>query len=117
MVKNIPNKLTQEMLLDMLGPLKERLTFGYVPVDFQNNCNVGYAFLDLVDLDAVVALYERLHLSRWERYRSRKVCEICYARIQGKEDLTRHFRNSPLLSKEMSHRPLLFENGVVQPFE
>jgi len=39
----------------------------------------------------VIILYETFHGRRWPNFNSRKVCEINYGDIQGREQLKEHF--------------------------
>lgn len=61
MIKNIPNKYTQKMLLDRIDERhSNRYDFFYLPIDLKNSCNVGYAFINMIDPLFVVTLYDDL---------------------------------------------------------
>ena len=82
MIKNIPNKYTQKMLLERLdGKHTGRYDFLYLPIDLKNNCNVGYAFINMLEPLYVLALHEDLNGRTWERFHSEKICELTYGRI------------------------------------
>jgi len=107
MIRNIPNKYTQKMLLATIdAELKGTYDFFYLPIDFKNKCNVGYAFINLVDTESILRFYDRFNDVRWERFNSEKVASITYARIQGKEALVSHFRNSSLMNEDKRCRPI-----------
>lgn len=58
---------------------------------------------------------------KWEKFNSDKVCEITYARIQGKHNLIQHFQNSSLMSEDKKCRPIIFHSdgpfiGEQEPF-
>ena len=83
MIKNIPNKYTQKMLLQTIDEqFSRQYDFFYLPIDFKNKCNVGYAFINMVQPKFIVPFMARFNQRKWERFNSEKVCHISYARIQ-----------------------------------
>ncbi|KAK9821713.1 hypothetical protein WJX81_001329 [Elliptochloris bilobata] len=109
MIKNIPNKYTQKMLLSTMDEqFKGAYDFFYLPIDFKNKCNVGYAFINMVDPRYIIPLVQRFNHKKWEKFNSEKVCHISYARIQGKNALVTHFQNSSLMHEDKRCRPILF---------
>eukprot|EP01118_Nematostelium_gracile_P011773 TRINITY_DN4235_c0_g1_i4.p1 TRINITY_DN4235_c0_g1~~TRINITY_DN4235_c0_g1_i4.p1 ORF type:complete len:720 (+),score=121.49 TRINITY_DN4235_c0_g1_i4:327-2486(+) len=122
MIKNIPNKYNQKMLLAAVDD-KHRgsYDFFYLPIDFKNKCNVGYAFINFIGYDFIRSFYEEFNNKRWEKFNSEKVCNITYARIQGKNALIQHFQNSSLMCEDKKCRPIIFHSigpniGEQEPF-
>ncbi|GJQ15033.1 hypothetical protein GpartN1_g6824.t1 [Galdieria partita] len=113
MIRNIPNKYNQRMLLATLEENhRGKFDFFYLPIDFKNRCNVGYAFINFRHPTYIVPFYFEFHGRRWGRFNSEKVCEITYARIQGRNNLIAHFQNSSLMNEDPKCRPIIFgENG------
>jgi len=96
------------------------MTF-YLPMDFKNKCNVGYAFINYIDPQSIIEFYNDFNDKMWPRFNSIKVCVISYARIQGKQNLIEHFRNSSLMFESPKYRPLIFYSegtsmGLPEPF-
>jgi len=95
--------------------------FFYLPIDFKNKCNVGYAFINLIASEFIISFYEEFNNKKWEKFNSEKVCEIAYARIQGKTCLIAHFQNSSLMCEDKKCRPIIFHTegpnlGEQEPF-
>jgi protein phosphatase 1 regulatory subunit 42 len=95
--------------------------FFYLPIDFKNKCNVGYAFINMIEPRHILPLVERFDNRRWEKFNSEKVCQISYARIQGRAALISHFQNSSLMHEDKRCRPVLFVTdgpgaGEQEPF-
>ncbi|XP_047963223.1 protein terminal ear1-like [Salvia hispanica] len=123
MIKNIPNKYSQKLLLNMLDNhcihCNEQMTGGddqplssydfvYLPIDFINKCNVGYGFVNMTSPEATLRLYKAFHHQSWEVFNSRKICQVTYARLQGLDALREHFKNSKFPSEAEEYMPVLF---------
>lgn len=109
MIKNIPNKYTSKMLLAAIDE-RHRGTYDfiYLPIDFKNKCNVGYAFINMTDPRMIIPFYQAFNGKKWEKFNSEKVASLAYARIQGKSALIAHFQNSSLMNEDKRCRPILF---------
>ena len=71
-----------------------RMIFFYLPIDFKNRCNVGYAFINFVNPEHIIKFSEDFQGHRWKNFNSGKVCGITYARIQGLAAMITRFQNS-----------------------
>lgn len=122
MIKNIPNKYTSKMLLAAIDEQhRGTYDFIYLPIDFKNKCNVGYAFINMIDPLQIVPFYQAFNGKKWEKFNSEKVAYLAYARIQGKAALVAHFQNSSLMNEDKRCRPILFHSdgpnaGDQEPF-
>ncbi|KAL5717326.1 hypothetical protein ACHQM5_010350 [Ranunculus cassubicifolius] len=122
MIKNIPNKYTSKMLLAAIDEQhRGTYDFIYLPIDFKNKCNVGYAFINMIDPIQIVPFYQAFNGKKWEKFNSEKVASLAYARIQGKAALVAHFQNSSLMNEDKRCRPILFHSdgpnaGDQEPF-
>ena len=111
MVRNIPNKYTQQMLLSEFmenGHGPGVIDFFYLPIDFKNRCNRGYAFINFVDYKDILPFHQRYFGKHWRTFNSDKICDITYARIQGKAAMLKRFENSALMEKDEEYKPLVF---------
>ncbi|KAL6840365.1 hypothetical protein ACP4OV_030175 [Aristida adscensionis] len=124
MIRNIPNKYSQKLLLNMLDNhcihTNERIAaegegqpfssydFVYLPIDFNNKCNVGYGFVNLTSPEAAVRLYKAFNQQPWEVFNTRKICQVTYARVQGLEALKEHFKNSKFPCDSDEYLPVAF---------
>ncbi|EMR08721.1 hypothetical protein PNEG_02898 [Pneumocystis murina B123] len=109
MIKNIPNKFTQQMLQEYIDATNSKTyDFLYLRIDFRNRCNVGYAFVNFIDPISIVTFGQARVGTKWNRFHSDKICDISYANIQGKECLIEKFRNSCVMDEDPSYRPKIF---------
>ena len=111
MLRNIPNKYTQKMLVEHLD---DRGFFGvydflYLPIDFRNKCNVGYAFINFLDNESLERFKNMFNDYKLPGFNSQKVCQVTYARVQGLEANIEHYKNSPVADVTVpEYRPLVF---------
>lgn len=111
MIKNIPNKYTSKMLLAAIDEHhKGTYDFLYLPIDFKNKCNVGYAFINMLSPSNIIPFYEAFNGKKWEKFNSEKVATLAYARIQGKAALIAHFQHTSLMNEDKCCRPILFDS-------
>ncbi|KAH9299670.1 hypothetical protein KI387_031352, partial [Taxus chinensis] len=78
-------------------------------VDCRNRCNLGYAFVNFTSAKATWKLYREFHMHQWAIFNSKKICEITYARLQGRRLLEDHFRNARLECDTDNYLPLVFD--------
>lgn len=80
----------------------------YTYLLFQNDCNVGYAFVNFVSPSFLKEFYLEFHNKKWKKYKSPKICNISYALYQGTLELANHFRHSKILQhKDRKLKPLI----------
>ncbi|KAI1340448.1 RNA recognition motif 2-domain-containing protein [Xylariaceae sp. FL0016] len=109
MLRNIPNKVDQAMLKGIIDESSwGKYDFMYLRIDFANDCNVGYAFINFVDPLDIVDFVNARGNQRWNCFKSDKVAEISYATIQGKDCLVQKFRNSSVMLEAPHYRPKLY---------
>ncbi|RDA90348.1 hypothetical protein CP533_4465 [Ophiocordyceps camponoti-saundersi (nom. inval.)] len=109
MLRNIPNKVDQSMLKRIIDESSwGKYDFMYLRIDFANDCNVGYAFINFVDPLDIIDFVDARGNQRWNCFKSDKVAEISYATIQGKDCLVQKFRNSSVMLEAPHYRPKLY---------
>ncbi|CAF9939273.1 MAG: hypothetical protein ALECFALPRED_008058 [Alectoria fallacina] len=113
MLRNIPNKIDQALLKDIVDETSfGKYDFMYLRIDFANNCNVGYAFINFEDPYSIINFVNARAGHRWNYYNSDKVAEVSYATIQGRDCLVQKFRNSSVMLELPSFRPKIYHTGT-----
>ena len=109
MIKNIPNKYTISSFLDEINTyFKFTYDIFYLPIDYVNKCNLGFAFINFVEPFHIILFYELYSGKKWKKFNSEKICELLYAKYQGKKELIGHFEKGKVLSFESEEkRPLI----------
>ena len=110
MIKHIPNKYTQSMFLaEISTSTSKKIDFFYLPIDFKNKCNRGYAFVNFLSPMFIPEFVLKYNSKKWSSFNSDKLCSITYARIQGRGAMVKRFENSSLMEKEEEFRPVVFD--------
>jgi len=118
MVRNIPNKYTPEGLLQTFAEYRDAITFYYLPTDFKNRCNLGYAFVNFCDQHVAARFADQLQDQKLPHFeKSEKVLLVQPARVQGFAANVKRFRNSSVMGVLPDDcKPMIFDRGVQQPF-
>ena len=98
MLRNLPNKINQTKLLSRLQSYRNKIDFLYLPTDFENKCNLGYAFINFVDGATAARFKAEFNDKKLPGCRrSHKVLAVQPARVQGVSANVRRFRNSSVM--------------------
>jgi len=125
MLRNIPNRYTRDMLIERLNQNYEgQYDFVYLPIDFNSKCNVGYAFINFRTPTASYKFIQEFHKVKTKHclpgFSSAKVCEVSYARVQGREANMENLRDEKFIEKlneRPEWQPLFYdESGEEIPF-
>lgn len=117
MLKNIPNRYTRPMLVERLNDgFHAKFDFLYLPIDFSNKCNMGYAFINFRDPETCQRFTETFHNIESKvclpGCNSSKICEVSLARVQGQQENIANLLTSPVMDELGDHedwQPLLFD--------
>ncbi|KAH8923852.1 hypothetical protein BT69DRAFT_1308275 [Atractiella rhizophila] len=122
MIKNVPNRMTDIDLMSFVDEVVPRkYDFLYLRVDFRSKANVGYGFINFIDIDSLLRFCRAKLGVKWGVFSSDKICLASYASIQGKEALIAKFRNSQVMDERVEFRPKVFHSsgpmvGLPEPF-
>ena len=93
MIRNIPIKYTDDILIEALGEFKGKYDCLYLPYDYEKNGNKGYAFINFVHPLHILYFYEKFSGKKWELFESSKICELNMANFQGISEIQKHAKN------------------------
>ena len=117
MIKNIPNKYNISSFLDEINIyFKNTYDVFYLPIDYVNKCNLGFAFINFVEPMHIILFYELYCGKKWKKFKSDKICELLYAKFQNKKELISHFeKGKVLLFDSLEKRPLILPTPKILP--
>ncbi|MCQ2820391.1 MAG: RNA-binding protein [archaeon] len=93
MIRNIPIKYTDKMVLEELKSFFGKFDCIYLPYDVEKQGNKGYAFINFIHPFHILLFYDKFQGHTWLHYDSKKICELNMANYQGIEEINLHSKN------------------------
>mmetsp|Transcript_9111 Transcript_9111/g.26151 ORF Transcript_9111/g.26151 Transcript_9111/m.26151 type:complete len:564 (+) Transcript_9111:84-1775(+) len=114
MMRNLPNKYTQSMLMDELAQagFAGAYDFLYLPIDPETHANRGYAFLNLLNPGLAWEMKCFFEGRKMSCFNSDKVVTVAPAALQGFEANHAHYSNSRVNRGDPSARPLFLRSPM-----
>lgn len=116
MVRNIPNKYTQQMLLQEINEkgFLGTYDFIYLPIDPETNANKGYAFINFVDPCYAWVFKTTLEGRKMSCFNSNKHVSVAPATLQGFDANYAHYSGTHVNRGDASTRPLFLREASWQ---
>lgn len=116
MMRNLPNKYTQHMLLEELNRSGFLGTFDflYLPIDPETNANRGYAFINFIDPESAWMLRMTYEGRKMSRFNSEKVVSVSPAALQGFEANYAHYSTARVNRGVPALRPLFLRESSLK---
>jgi hypothetical protein len=117
MIRNLPTDYTREMLLELLDSegFAGNYDFVYLPIDFNSQGGLGYAFVNLICPVEAQRFWQQFDgFSRWA-LPSDKVCSLNWSSPhQGLAPHIERYRNSPVMHQDVpdNFKPMIFVDGM-----
>jgi len=121
MMRNLPNKYTQRLLLTDINEAGFIGTFDflYLPIDTETNANKGYAFINFSEPGFAWMFKQGYEGQRMPRFNSDKVVSVFVATLQGFDANYAHYAHSRVNRGDPACRPLFLrepsQNLAVKP--
>jgi hypothetical protein len=77
MIRNIPNKYSIRTLIDEINiEFKDMFDIFYLPIDYHNKLNLGFAFINFVNHMYIINFYDTFRGKKWKKFNSNKVRQL-----------------------------------------
>mmetsp|Transcript_29530 Transcript_29530/g.68100 ORF Transcript_29530/g.68100 Transcript_29530/m.68100 type:complete len:423 (+) Transcript_29530:113-1381(+) len=120
MLRNIPNKYSQNSLMQEINDCGFRGTYNffYLPMDVHNRSNVGYAFINFEVAEDAERFRQKFAEHRFARYHSHKIGTVSVAHMQGLHSNLRHFENRAVTqARNDQYRPVVLKGDKRLDFD
>jgi hypothetical protein len=116
MMRNLPNKFSQQMLLDEINAngFVGAFDFLYLPIDPETRANRGYAFINFVDPYQSWTFKQCYEGRRIGHFNSGKVITVMAATLQGYEANYAHYSSARVCRGDLTSRPLFLRGAPVK---
>merc|ERR1711920_884858 len=109
MLRNLPNRYTQQELIEELNSLAfaGSFNFFYAPIDFGSMGNVGYAFVNFVSPAWAVRFQQDMEgyaFTKHQQKKRRKIVTVSVAYLQGLQANLSHYECSAVTGRGRSKR-------------
>eukprot|EP00406_Dinophysis_acuminata_P082064 CAMPEP_0179257794 /NCGR_PEP_ID=MMETSP0797-20121207/24975_1 /TAXON_ID=47934 /ORGANISM="Dinophysis acuminata, Strain DAEP01" /LENGTH=257 /DNA_ID=CAMNT_0020965789 /DNA_START=32 /DNA_END=803 /DNA_ORIENTATION=+ len=114
MMRNLPNKYTQQMLLEEIHDggfrLQHDFDFFYLPMDHSNAANLGYCFINFVETALANAFAAAYQGKKMRRFNSNKTVVVMPASVQGFERNYAYYASTRVAhAEDPQYRPLFLK--------
>ena len=91
-IKNIPEDITPKMFRQIIQNICPFFDFFYVPITIRTRKKLRVAFVNVLNYTQIVPIYMGLLFkTKFNYYRPDVEMEICYSKVQGKDQLMQRF--------------------------
>ena len=101
MIRNIPIKYTDNILIKDLEEFKGKYDCLYMPYHYDKKGNKGYAFINFVNPLHILYFHEKFCGKKWPLFESNKICELNNANFQGINEIQKHSKNYKGIKKPL----------------
>lgn len=117
MMQNLPNKVTQHMLLLLLdnSGFVHTYDFVYLPIDPDTKANKGYAFINFLNPDLALSFRMLFEGQRFDNFKSDKSLSVAPAALQGFDANYAHYSGARVKRREPGARPLFLREPQKTP--
>lgn len=112
MMRNLPNKYTQQMLLHEINEagFDGMFDFLYLPIDPETGANRGYAFINFISPNCSWSFKQRYEGCRMSNFNSNKVVSVTPAALQGFQANYAHYSTARVNRGDPAARPLFLRH-------
>ena len=90
-IKNIPDYISDEQFKNIVLYFNKEIDFFFVPMNIKTRKNLRVAFVNVLNYKQIVPIYMGLYKMKFVYNNPNIEMEICYSKVQGKEQLLRRF--------------------------